>query len=106
MNVLSRREAARRAQQSLRSLERQIAVGEGPPIIRLSQRRIGIAEEDLEAWLASRRRVPPGSEDREETVIGRRSATSRDDAVGGGIVGFAGASTAPRFAIAFSRRLR
>jgi hypothetical protein len=61
MNVLSRREAARRAQQSLRSLERQIAVGEGPPTVRLSQRRIGIFEEDLVKWLVSRRRLPPGS---------------------------------------------
>ena len=60
MNVMSRREAARRTNQSLRNLERLLARGEGPPIIHLSPRRIVIAEVDLSAGLASRRRVPPG----------------------------------------------
>lgn len=72
MNVLSRKKAARRANQSLRNLERQIAVGEGPPTIQLSPRRIGIAEDDLDAWLASRRRVPPRSQERAKSGTGRR----------------------------------
>ncbi len=45
---------------SVRHLERMIAVGEGPPIIKLGPRAVGIAEDDGEAWLASRRVTPPG----------------------------------------------
>jgi hypothetical protein len=41
-----------------RTLERLLAVGEGPPTIQVSKRRVGIAESDLDAWLNSRRRVP------------------------------------------------
>ena len=43
-----------------RTPERLLAVGEGPPTIQVSKRRVGIVEDDLISWLNSRRRVPPG----------------------------------------------
>lgn len=60
MHLITRKEAAARAAISLRHLERLIGNGEGPPIVRLGARRVGIAESDLNQWLASRRHVPPG----------------------------------------------
>ena len=58
--VLSKKKAAERANVSLRHFERLIANGEGPPLVRLGPRRVGIIEEDSDAWLRSRRSVPPG----------------------------------------------
>lgn len=58
--VLSYDEAAGRANLVRRSLERRIAVGEGPTIVHLGKRRRGILEFDLEEWLLSRRHAPPG----------------------------------------------
>jgi len=43
-----------------RTIDRMIAVGEGPAIIQLSTRRVGVLDTDLEAWLMSRRRPAPG----------------------------------------------
>jgi hypothetical protein len=37
-----------------------LAVGEGPATIQISKRRVGIAEDDFENWLRSRRRPRPG----------------------------------------------
>jgi hypothetical protein len=42
-----------------RTLERLIALGEGPAIIELSPRRRGILESDLITWLHKRRRTAP-----------------------------------------------
>jgi predicted DNA-binding transcriptional regulator AlpA len=64
MHVLSYDEAARRAGIVRRSLERLIAEGEGPAVVHISQRRRGILEADLEAWLLSRRRAAPGEQTR------------------------------------------
>ena len=58
--IFSKKQFAERMGRSVRHLERMIAVGEGPPIIKLGPRAVGIAEEDGEAWLASRRVTPPG----------------------------------------------
>jgi predicted DNA-binding transcriptional regulator AlpA len=44
-----------------RTLERLIAVGEGPAIIELSPRRRGVLESDLISWLHKRRRVAPAT---------------------------------------------
>jgi predicted DNA-binding transcriptional regulator AlpA len=57
--IISKKEFAERMGRSVRHLERMIAVGEGP-IIKLGARAVGIAEDDGEAWLASRRVTPPG----------------------------------------------
>lgn len=60
MRVLSFNEAADRANVARRSLERLISLGEGPAVIFISSRRRGILECDLEKWLLSRRKAPPG----------------------------------------------
>lgn len=60
MRVLSYDETAKRAGLVRRSLERQIAQGEGPAVVHISPRRRGVLESDLEEWLLSRRRAPPG----------------------------------------------
>jgi predicted DNA-binding transcriptional regulator AlpA len=60
MRLITKREAARRATLSLRSLERRLAEGIGPAIIRIGPRRVGIDEGDFEAWLASLRSPAPG----------------------------------------------
>jgi predicted DNA-binding transcriptional regulator AlpA len=62
MKLITRQEAAARASISLRHLERLIGNGQGPPLVRLGARRIAIVEADFEAWLSSRRQVPPGWE--------------------------------------------
>lgn len=60
MRVLNYEEAAGRMGVVRRSLERLIARGEGPSVIRLRPRRRGILESDVERWLLSRRRAVPG----------------------------------------------
>ncbi len=59
MQVLTYDQAARRAGIVRRSLERLLAKGEGPAIVRISERRRGILESDLEEWLLARRRPAP-----------------------------------------------
>ena len=60
MQILSLDQAAMRAGVVRRTLERVLAVGEGPATIQISKRRVGIAEDDFENWLRSRRRPSPG----------------------------------------------
>jgi hypothetical protein len=43
--IISKKEFAERMGRSVRHLERMIAVGEGPPIIKLGPRAVGIAED-------------------------------------------------------------
>ena len=59
MRVISLLEGAVRSNQSLRTFQRTIERGEGPPIIEISQRRRGILQADFEAWLLARRRPTP-----------------------------------------------
>ena len=63
--ILSKKQSAERIGRSVRHLERLIAVGEGPPVVRLGARAVGIDEGDLDAWIAGRRVVPPGWQDGE-----------------------------------------
>ena len=60
MQVYSLTEAAARAGIVRRTLERLISVGEGPSIIQLSSRRVGVLDEDLMRWLLARRKPAPG----------------------------------------------
>jgi predicted DNA-binding transcriptional regulator AlpA len=41
----------------LSQLQRLIAIGDGPAVISLSERRVGISDADREAWVGSRRRI-------------------------------------------------
>ena len=52
--VLSQPEAARIMGLSLRTLERLAEVGEAPPRIRLTERRIAYWRSDVLAWLRAR----------------------------------------------------
>lgn len=61
--ILTKKQFAQRMGRSVRHLERLLATGEGPPVIRLGARAVGIDETDGDAWLASRRVVPPGWQD-------------------------------------------
>lgn len=58
--VLTLNEFAARAGITRRSVERLIADGSGPAIVRLMRRRVGILEKDAQAWLLSRRQPAPG----------------------------------------------
>ena len=59
MAILPLKKIAAKHGTSLRNLQRMIARGEGPPVIQLSPRRVGIDEADDDAWLASRRKPRP-----------------------------------------------
>jgi predicted DNA-binding transcriptional regulator AlpA len=74
MQVLSLNEAARRVNIARRTLERSIALGEGPAVVELSARRRGILATDLDAWLLKRRRPAPG-----EAVEKARAAPAGDE---------------------------
>jgi predicted DNA-binding transcriptional regulator AlpA len=54
-SIRSIEDRARESGISTKTLRRLIWRGEGPPIIRLSPRRIGISDRDWQAWLDSRR---------------------------------------------------
>jgi predicted DNA-binding transcriptional regulator AlpA len=58
--VETKAQLAARAGISQRTLEREISLGRGPALIQVSERRVGIAREDGDAWLASRRKPAPG----------------------------------------------
>ena len=60
MRILSLTEVAARLGCSRRTVERAISIGEGPTLTRISVGRIGVAEPDYEAWVASRRMPQPG----------------------------------------------
>ena len=62
--ILTKRQFADRIGRSVRHLERLISEGEGPPIVRLGPRAVGIDEDDGDAWVAARRMVPPGWNDK------------------------------------------
>jgi hypothetical protein len=59
LTVYSYNQAAAITGLARRTLERLIALGEGPAVIELSPRRRGILENDLIGWLHERRRVAP-----------------------------------------------
>jgi len=60
--VYTYKEAADITGVARRTLERLIALGEGPAILELSPRRRGILGSDLQAWFRRRRRSPPCEE--------------------------------------------
>jgi predicted DNA-binding transcriptional regulator AlpA len=61
--ISTKKEFAKRIGRSVRHLERLIAVGEGPPTIKLGPRAVGIDDDDGDVWIESRRVLPPGWRD-------------------------------------------
>jgi hypothetical protein len=55
-HVLEHRECSRRFNCCLRTWQRILAEGQGPPVIEISAHRRGVLESDFYAWLATRRR--------------------------------------------------
>ena len=58
--VLSKKQVCEQANISDRTLDRETAAGRGPVHTQLGLRRWGVTVSDFDAWLASRRRAPPG----------------------------------------------
>ena len=56
--ILDIGECADRANVCLRTFQREIARGEGPPVVLITKWRQGILESDFTAWLKSRRVGP------------------------------------------------
>jgi predicted DNA-binding transcriptional regulator AlpA len=63
--ILTKKQFAEQIGRSVRHLERLISEGEGPPLVRLGTRAVGIFESDGTAWIERRRIVPPGWRDGE-----------------------------------------
>jgi predicted DNA-binding transcriptional regulator AlpA len=59
LTVYSYNQAAAITGLARRTLERLIALNEGPAVVELSPRRRGILESDLITWLHKRRRTAP-----------------------------------------------
>jgi predicted DNA-binding transcriptional regulator AlpA len=74
--VVSIREWAQLANVSHRTAKRLLAAGEGPPLLKLSERCRGIRLSDHNAWLASRSTTAKGKPVRREAV-GRARSTLR-----------------------------
>jgi predicted DNA-binding transcriptional regulator AlpA len=51
VRVLNLDEVAKRADTTRRNIERLIAAGTGPAVVKISPRRVGVLEEDFAAWL-------------------------------------------------------
>ena len=60
MRILSLSEVAERLGCSRRTVEREIEKGDGPTLTKISERRIGVSEQDYQDWIARRRRPAPG----------------------------------------------
>ena len=58
--VLTLDQIAERCGTTRRNIERLNANGEGPPLIQVSPRKVGVLESDFVEWLQSRRRPAPG----------------------------------------------
>jgi predicted DNA-binding transcriptional regulator AlpA len=67
--IRSLRETAAILGLSMRQLQRLIAMGTGPAVIHLSERRVGISDADREAWVGSRRRIAASNPETKETFI-------------------------------------
>ena len=62
--VSSIKQFAKRIGRSPRHVQRIISEGEGPPVVSLGKRAVGIIDEDGDAWIAARRKTPPGWDDK------------------------------------------
>jgi hypothetical protein len=53
--------AAQRIGCTRRTIEKEIDADRGPAVVQITERKIGVLEEDLAAWIRSRRRVRPST---------------------------------------------
>jgi predicted DNA-binding transcriptional regulator AlpA len=63
VRVMSLDEVAQRADTTRRNIERLNAAGQGPRLVQVWARKIGVIESDFEEWLKSRRRPALGKAD-------------------------------------------
>jgi predicted DNA-binding transcriptional regulator AlpA len=77
MRVLGLDEMARRAHCTERAIEMSIADGDGPPVIKIATRRVGVLESDFEEWLKSRRTTEPSRKAVAATERRRQQATRK-----------------------------
>jgi len=54
MRVISLQDSAKVAGVSLATLRRRIDAGDGPPVVRMSPRRVGVRAGELRKWLEAR----------------------------------------------------
>jgi predicted DNA-binding transcriptional regulator AlpA len=66
VRVLNLDEVAKRADTTRRNIERLNAAGEGPRLVQISARKVGVLEEDFEKWLRARRRPALGKADAQD----------------------------------------
>jgi predicted DNA-binding transcriptional regulator AlpA len=67
---------------SQRHIQRLIAAGEGPVLTELGKRIKGVADDDGDAWLARRRKLPPGWVDPTLTEDGAIGINEADATLG------------------------
>ena len=77
---------------SQRHVQRLIAAGEGPVLTELGKRIKGVTDDDGAAWLASRRKLPPGRVDPPVTEDGAIGINEADAALGRDVAGKCGRS--------------
>jgi predicted DNA-binding transcriptional regulator AlpA len=58
--VIRLKSFAKKIGMSQRHVQRLIAAGEGPVLTELGKRIKGVTDDDGDAWLAARRKLPPG----------------------------------------------
>jgi predicted DNA-binding transcriptional regulator AlpA len=63
VKLISKKKLADKIGRTTRHIERLLAEGKGPPVIRVGVRAVGFDEDDVDRWLASRRSTPPGWKD-------------------------------------------
>jgi hypothetical protein len=73
---------AKKIGMSERHVQRLIAAGEGPVLTELGKRIKGVADDDGDAWLARRRKLPPGWVDPPVTEDGAIGINEADATLG------------------------
>jgi hypothetical protein len=61
MKINTLDEIAERGRISRKTLDRELALGKGPALVRLSPRRCGVLEDDFQEWIRNRRQIPPSA---------------------------------------------
>jgi hypothetical protein len=59
--VRSIKEAAQIADLGYRTLKRLLSIGKGPTTVKLTEKRVGVLDSDLQRWLRSRRHPQPAA---------------------------------------------